>query len=1067
MNDSQQLREQMWDLVYGLLSTDESQALIARIKSDPQAARLYAEVRLQSDLVGYAARVEDSSFVLNVDVDGEKPMPAKREKPAAEIKPQPAASRSRSAPSGGAWLAMAAATALAALLAVGQFWPRADEHKLAAALIVTEIEAPRSMPGGLGNTVAFHTTNLDGEGQTATVDFALRGRGGRELHRQQIKTNDIGRASVAIPGSVLEPGVRLEVLNVDAGAAPAANAEADRASQVAQVAEAKGKFSSAVAADLPVQAEPQMAYVLLEEPLAAGDKAVNASVWNFGAFSGKPAPAETAQQVAQHIPGLAFTDESGAAGRAASDYGVLNGVVQNQAPSAGNPMSFAYQNLEEAARGTQGISPSGSPAAAPQQRGFFRAGQPKGGAGQPRGGAVADGVASGPAAARYQRAGETPDLLVRQRRAELAQTTDGYGTLRGGNAEGRENAAGITNVAPGEPINVEIPAEYAGKALVMAANSRGVTVANSNVTPEQQKASALTRNKAGQASSNNVQFALPPEADGPIEVALLDPTSSPPQLVSRNYVYREPARKLQIDVRDLKERFAPGERVKVTLQVSDEAGRPAADTRLGVRLWNEQLVQQNAEQPLLLADALQANLPGATISQIADGQTAAGQTALSETANNPVPPADVLAKANDGEREKLAELAAKRQDAKDGEAKVAAAPADGAAPVASRADVEPQTEWYFDSAAAASQEPVELASNRAVVQAAHDAAMTQARQQRARTMQTIGGAAIAGGVSLLVLLAILLLLRIAGSARAVVPALAVSFASLLIGLAWVGWLPRGGEQQVATTSGAAPAAAKSVTPSADVTLADHDAATVQPPTVTLAAPENAPPVSGSLGGEMLGRDSARLAVQPPIAEGQRPAEPAAPEAKPAPIARAEQRQAGGAFGGGQIAQGGGGGAAAASGDSRERLALDQTERKLLSRAPADTAKKELKADADKLAAGTAGARVQPAPAPAGPALVPAATAPASPGVGRSLGLAASDNKNETAAAQPDAAKAAPQAPASLYFNPSLLTDAAGSATIEFTMPPVDSQYRLLIDALGQGRIGSRQQLITCQGEAAK
>src|SRR3954449_5717814 len=64
MTDSQQLRESMWDLVYGLLSDEESKALVARIKSDPGAARLYAECRLQADLVGQAARVEDSSLAL-------------------------------------------------------------------------------------------------------------------------------------------------------------------------------------------------------------------------------------------------------------------------------------------------------------------------------------------------------------------------------------------------------------------------------------------------------------------------------------------------------------------------------------------------------------------------------------------------------------------------------------------------------------------------------------------------------------------------------------------------------------------------------------------------------------------------------------------------------------------------------------------------------------------------------------------------------------------------------------------------------------------------------------------
>jgi anti-sigma factor RsiW len=188
MTNSQQLREQMWDLVYGLLDTGESQDVIARIKSDPQAARLYAEVRLQADLVGYAARVEDPSFVLNVDASAEKPAPAKREKSAASaIKQLPAARRPTAGERGGAWMAIAAATALAMLLAVGQFWPRADDRMLATAYIVTEIEAPRSIPGGLANTVAFHTTTLGGEGQPATVDFAVRGREARSCFASRSK----------------------------------------------------------------------------------------------------------------------------------------------------------------------------------------------------------------------------------------------------------------------------------------------------------------------------------------------------------------------------------------------------------------------------------------------------------------------------------------------------------------------------------------------------------------------------------------------------------------------------------------------------------------------------------------------------------------------------------------------------------------------------------------------------------------------------------------------------------------------------------------------------------------
>ena len=58
----EELRQQLWELAYGLLEADAEAALRTQIKSDPAVARLYSEVRLQADLVGRAARVEDSSL---------------------------------------------------------------------------------------------------------------------------------------------------------------------------------------------------------------------------------------------------------------------------------------------------------------------------------------------------------------------------------------------------------------------------------------------------------------------------------------------------------------------------------------------------------------------------------------------------------------------------------------------------------------------------------------------------------------------------------------------------------------------------------------------------------------------------------------------------------------------------------------------------------------------------------------------------------------------------------------------------------------------------------------------
>src|SRR4051812_44709543 len=107
-----ELRESMWDLVYGLLSEEESQGLVARIKTEPDAARLYAEVRLEADLVAQAARVEDSSLRLKSDHDDA----ISSEKQAQPV-PAPAhANAGRFGTDlhrGGAWLVGLAATALA------------------------------------------------------------------------------------------------------------------------------------------------------------------------------------------------------------------------------------------------------------------------------------------------------------------------------------------------------------------------------------------------------------------------------------------------------------------------------------------------------------------------------------------------------------------------------------------------------------------------------------------------------------------------------------------------------------------------------------------------------------------------------------------------------------------------------------------------------------------------------------------------------------------------------------------------------------------------------------------
>src|SRR6187455_1905443 len=153
MNASDELRQQMWELCYDLLPSDERSALVARIKSDPAAARLYAEVRLQADLVGYASKVEDSSLVLSVDgkaVASARPAGG-RHKAAAAAATEAARTGRKSARVN--WLSAAAALVLVGLIGYGFFRPMNGPQELAQTFVVTDIESHETLQEGLSHQV--------------------------------------------------------------------------------------------------------------------------------------------------------------------------------------------------------------------------------------------------------------------------------------------------------------------------------------------------------------------------------------------------------------------------------------------------------------------------------------------------------------------------------------------------------------------------------------------------------------------------------------------------------------------------------------------------------------------------------------------------------------------------------------------------------------------------------------------------------------------------------------------------------------------------------------------------
>ena len=218
MNENESLREQMWDLCYGLLTADEVAALHKQIKSDPAAARLYAEVRLQADLVASAAKVEDASVTLSVPDEGRKVQPAaKKHSGPGESPFKSNAGRSDRksfrTPSYQAanWLAGLAATALVALIGYGFYAPSRQGKSPSDDQVVAYVYGNNSLQSGLTQNLKVVAKTSRGEPASTELSYQVYFANGEMALRDVVKTDKDGEAQLSLPGSAIQPGSRLEV----------------------------------------------------------------------------------------------------------------------------------------------------------------------------------------------------------------------------------------------------------------------------------------------------------------------------------------------------------------------------------------------------------------------------------------------------------------------------------------------------------------------------------------------------------------------------------------------------------------------------------------------------------------------------------------------------------------------------------------------------------------------------------------------------------------------------------------------------------------------------------------
>ena len=1197
MNDSQQLREQMWDLIYGLLSPDETQPLIARIKSDPQAARLYAEVRLQADLVGYAAKIEDPSLNFQIEPAGGKtllPTPARR---------SPAPRRAaRRIPARSVLIGLAA-TALAGLLAVGIFWPQFDARGLAFNHLVTEVEGPQSMREGISTKITVKTTYpvsygdaLADEQAAATpadVEVQLVNSANEVRYRRLVRTSaEDGRAEVELPGEAIEPGVRLKVAaarqfsEAETQPAPDANNAAQQADRSGELA---GQPSANVlTAALQVIPEPVDSYVVLESPPLSSNPEVNFYAFNYKPFSGKLVPADPAQITLYNADGASIAEPMWSVD---PTNGVVRGSVQlpPNLPSQDLTVRLRENSGAEAqvqlgqlldekklladngARGYRrgGAAVDNAPAQyAPsepmrqlqqQERLESKSGDLKAAGDQPSGGAVPRSYEQG-----LDR-GETLKEFAYDGRA-----ADGKGFL----AEGADQP-----LASGSIVSVPIPAEVTGKLndLVAVAFCRGMNVASASA--EQKEDLAKDIDRAESQSARSISLELPPEADGEIEIALIDRSATPPRVIDRRVVYREPTRKLNIALADGQQQLAAGQPARLTFQVTDEKGEPAAGANVFVRLWNENAIQQSAEPPVSLDDVARGRGRGLGVRKqeaLYSGEQVAGMDSAPAAAGSTLS-RDKAALENEsrlGTASSRGQAEGKAAEgATDSAQEQLRRPSDALAHDFTARHFFADAGWGYEALVPTTT--VTLASTREEAEAAYAAAIRAAQDERRAIVRAIFLVVLGGAVLLLAILAVLGLKRMPARRRLLIPTVAIAAASLVIGLVWFGQPPgmprvaiapttppppgragaiapgeepppaakspalataEGGavpeslsqfgnapaEPQGETAAGAAPATTGSAAPVVDpagIPLA------ATPPAAAAPATAPAPTPLPGVPDESMTRKS-----QPAgdVAASGPPALPLAAPAGPSPPARKSSRAAGGDDGQSAADRKSGqrdgppANQAAPSAPATDSAGGDVAKRnadKLDAVAESLTTKKEA-ADGDAGAnygaaidptakgkgapsQGTPGEAGRPFSSPAagfgggqgaggfgiagesavpadggapGPAnrffIAPGGKASGAPASGSST-LRGGDSRSPGAAGLPPLAAGSgladaenrskgsegPSAPAVLYANPQLVTDASGRVTIEFTMPPGETAYRLLVDALGKGRIGSKQETI--------
>lgn len=226
-----ELHQQLWEFAYDLLPEEEAGKLRERICSDPEVARAYATVKLQTELVECASRLETPTVAWHRPDEGRRANKSTDSAeslagvaiPASESRRQRASARTAAQ-----WVVSVAAAALVVVmfspwLTLG---PRQDElaqrsSESADAVLAstgpveTTLVGPSSVNPEVSNYFAVRTKTASGEPLTTNVEYRFYDTDNQLSYAETTQTDVDGNARVALPQLLATKVARVEVAAAD------------------------------------------------------------------------------------------------------------------------------------------------------------------------------------------------------------------------------------------------------------------------------------------------------------------------------------------------------------------------------------------------------------------------------------------------------------------------------------------------------------------------------------------------------------------------------------------------------------------------------------------------------------------------------------------------------------------------------------------------------------------------------------------------------------------------------------------------------------------------------------